>query len=227
MNRHTIGPHVRARRRHLAQDLGRDQDHHLLHVRLPLRDQSLSQGRHRQIYRRQSRSPRKQGRDLRQGCGRHHAALFARKAVEAADPGGRARFRRIPRNRVGRGTAHRDPVALRNPQHRSQEARLLHRPRPEPGPHRLVGGAIWNAKLCRPWRLLFGQHGRRRALHLRRLLLGVRRARLEIHQILFALRRGRRPCLQSDQGGPRQAEGQGRQVRLGQSHPHRLFGHRR
>jgi anaerobic selenocysteine-containing dehydrogenase len=29
-----------------AQDLGRDQDHHLLHVRLPLRHQGASEGRH-------------------------------------------------------------------------------------------------------------------------------------------------------------------------------------
>ena len=56
-------------------------------------------------------------------------------------------------------------------------------------------------------------------------LLGVRRARLEAHEILPALRRGRGSCLEPDQDGTGQAQGARRQDRLDQSDPHRLFGH--
>ena len=56
----------------------------------------------------------------------------------------------------------------RDPRHRSQEARLLHRPRPEPVADRLVGGAVRHAELRRAWRLLLGQHGGGRPLHDRR-----------------------------------------------------------
>ena len=40
---------------------------------------------------------------------------------------------------------------------------LLHRPRPEPVLHRLVGQAVRHAQLRRAWRLLLGQHGGRPA----------------------------------------------------------------
>ena len=59
----------------------------------------------------------------------------------------------------------------------------------------------------RPRRLLLGQHGGRRALHHRRLVLGVRRAGLGAHALLHAVRRGRGPRLQPDQDRARQAEG--------------------
>ena len=95
------------------------------------------------------------------------------------------------------------------------------------GPHRLVGHAIRHPQLCGPRRLLLGEHGRRRPLHLRRLLLGIRRTRLETHQILPAVRRGRRPCLEPDQDRPWQIESQGREIRLHQSGEDRLLGNRR
>jgi anaerobic selenocysteine-containing dehydrogenase len=52
---------------------------------------------------------------------------------------GRARRRRVPRGRVGRGDEHRRDLAGRDPPHRPAQARLLHRSRPEPGADRLVG----------------------------------------------------------------------------------------
>ena len=87
-------------------------------------------------------------------------------------------------------------VAWRGAPHRSQEARLLHRPRPEPVADRLVGHAVRHAQLRRPRRLLLGQHGGRRHVHLRRLVLGVRRHRLGPHPLFPAVRRRRGPRLQ-------------------------------
>ena len=83
--------------------------------------------------------------------------------------------------------------------HRPQEARLLHRPRPEPVADRLVGHAVRHAQLCRARRLLLGQHGGGRHVHLRRLVLGVRRHRLGPHPLFHAVRRRRGPRLQPDQ----------------------------
>ena len=94
--------------------------------------------------------------------------------------------------------------------------RLLHRPRPEPVPDRLVGQAVRHAQLRRPWRLLLGQHGGGRAVHDRRQLLGVRRARLGPCPLLADVRRRRGPRQQPDQDRAGQAEGARRQDRGGQ-----------
>ena len=114
---------------------------------------------------------------------------------------GRARFRRISRAidweeaLAHRGamavamSAARDPRKLAFFTGRDQSQAL----------DRLVGVAIRHPQLCRPWRLLLGQHGGGRSLHLRRLVLGIRRARLALRQIFPAVRRRRGPCLQSDQ----------------------------
>ena len=92
---------------------------------------------------------------------------------------------------------------------RPEQARLLHRPRPEPGADRLVRAAVRHAQLRRARRLLLGQHGGGRALHVRRLVLGVRRARLGAHPLFHAVRRRRGPRLEPDQDRARQAQGKG------------------
>ena len=146
------------------------------------------------LYRGQQDSSGEPRRALRQGRRRHHAALLAGAAAQAAEARRRARRRRVRRDRMGRGARRSRPSwldAIRRSD--PQETRLLHRPRPEPVADRLVGGAVRHAQFRRPWRLLLGQHGRRRALHDRRLVLGVRRAGLGAHQILHDVRRRRGP----------------------------------
>ena len=114
-------------------------------------------------------------------------------AAQAAETGRRARRRRVRGDRVGRGAGDRRRVARRHPPDRPAEARLLHRPRPVPGADRLVGQPVRHPELRRPWRLLLGQHGGRRALHHRRLVLGVRRAGLGAHALFHDVRHGRGP----------------------------------
>ena len=55
------------------------------------------------LHRRQPDAPGQPRRDLREGLGRHHAALLAGAAFEAAAARRRARPRRVPRDRMGRG----------------------------------------------------------------------------------------------------------------------------
>ncbi len=223
--------HARAvrtrRRRHLAARLRRGQADHLLHVRLPLRHRRAHRRRQGPLHPGQQAPPGQSRRDLRQGQRRHHAALQPGAAQEAAAPGRRARRRRFPRDRMGGGAFDRERAAREDPRHRSEAPRLLHRPRPVAVADRLVGAAIRHAELRRAWRLLLRQHGGRRALHDRRLVLGVRRAGLGPHKILHALRRRRGPRFQSDQDRARQAQGARREDRRGQSGPHRLRRHRR
>ena len=131
------------------------------------------------LHRGQPQPSGQQGRAVRQGLVRDHAALFAGAAAQAAEARRRARQRRVRRDRMGRGAGDRDGMAVgASAASDPEEARLLHRPRPEPVADRLVGDAIRHAELRRPWRLLLGQHGGGRALHDRRLVLGIRRARL-------------------------------------------------
>ena len=175
------------------QGVRRGQVHDLLHVRVPLRHQSAPEGRQHPLHRGQPRSSGQPRRDLRQGRLRHHAAGLAGKAHKAVAAGRRARLRRVPRNRMGGGDLDGGRVAVGDPRHRSEKARLLHRPRSEPVADRLLGGAVRHPELCRAWRLLLGQHGRRRHVHFGRQLLGVRRARLGAHPVLHDVRRRRRP----------------------------------
>ena len=74
------------------------------------------EGRPRPLHRRQPDASGQPRRDLREGLGRHHAALFAGAAFQAAAARRRARRRRIPRDRMGRGARARDEVARRHPQ---------------------------------------------------------------------------------------------------------------
>ena len=134
---------------------------------------------------------------------------------------------RIPRDRMGGGAGDRHRAPGPHPRHRPQAARLLHRPRPVAVAHRLVGEPLRHPQLCGPRRLLLGQHGGGRPLHHRRLVLGVRPARLGIHQVFHALRRGRGPRFQPHQDRPGPAQGARRAHRLRQPVPHRLQRHRR
>jgi hypothetical protein len=57
-------------------DRRRGEDHHLLHVRLPLRHQSAPEGRPRPLHRGQPRPPGEPRRALRQGQRGDHDAVF-------------------------------------------------------------------------------------------------------------------------------------------------------
>ena len=96
-----------------------------------------------------------------------------------------------------------------------------------PGAYRLVRAAVRNSQFRGARRLLLRQHGGGRPLHLRRLVLGVRRARLGSHPLLHAVRGRRGPCLEPDQEGARPPQGARRQDRQHQSRAHRLQRHRR
>ena len=114
------------------------------------------------------------------GCGRHHAALFAGPAVRSRCCGSAsaapANFAESNgRRRLRLATAWLSDVRSTDP---SKLAFFTGRDQSQ-ALDRLVGDAVRHAQLRRPWRLLLGQHGGRRALHLRRLVLGIRRARLE------------------------------------------------
>ena len=173
--------------------VGRGQDHDLLHVRLPLRHQGAPQGRRDPLHRGQPRPSGQPRRAVRQGLGRHHAAILAGQADQAAEARRPARQRRVPGDRVGRGAGDGDRLARRHPRLRPAPARLLHRARPEPGADRLVGAAIRHAQLRGPWRLLLGQHGGGRHLHHGRRVLGIRRARLGADPLFPDVRRRRGP----------------------------------
>ncbi len=166
----------RASHRHLAADRRHGEDHHLLHVRLPLRHQSPHEGRKGPLHRGQPRSPGEQGRTLRQGSAgimtQYSPARLQKPLMRVGERG----YRRVPRDRMGRGAAHRHDVALRDPRHRSEEARFF---TGRDQSQALTGW--WAAQFGTPnyggaWRLLLGQYGGGRALHDRRLVLGVRRA---------------------------------------------------
>ena len=108
-------------------------------------------------------SPGQSRRDMRQGRLRHYAAIFAGQADEAAVAGRRARRRRVPRDRVGRGDRDGAVMAVENPRRRPEKARLLHRPRSEPVVDRVLGDPVRHAEFRGAWRVLLGQHGRGRA----------------------------------------------------------------
>ena len=150
-------------RRDVALRRGQRGQDHLLHVRVPMRHRRAPQGRQGPLHQRQQGPSGEPRRALRQGQRRHHAALQPGAAEEAAAAHRPARLRRVPRDRMGRsaGNSHGAPVA--HTADRSEETRLLHRPRPVAVADRLVGLEIRHAELRRAWRLLLGQHGGRRA----------------------------------------------------------------
>jgi hypothetical protein len=217
--------------RHVAQDRRQRHHQHLLHVRLPLRHQGPHKRRPRPLHRGQSQPSGQSRRALRQGQRRHHDAIFAGPADQAADPRRRAGRRRVPRGGMGGSDPAGGDLARRHPPDQSAQARLLHRARPEPGADRLVGATVRHPQLRGAWRPVLGQHGGGGDVHHRRLVLGVRRAGLGPDPLSADVRRRRGPQQQPDQDRPRPAEEPAgrpaRQVRLGQSDQDRLFGDRR
>ena len=185
--------------RHLSDDLRHHEDDHLLHVRLPLRHPRPPEGRPHPLHRGQSRPSGEPRRAVRQRLRRHHEPLLPCPPHQAPAAHRRARRRRLPRDRVGGGAGARRQMAGRHPRHGAAQAGDVHRPRPEPVLHRLVGQAVRHSQLRRTWRLLLRQHGGRRPVFHRRQLLGVRRAGLGAHQIPADVRCRRGPRLQPDQ----------------------------
>ena len=214
-------------RRHLPSHSRHHQDHHLLHVRLPLRHPRPPEGRPHPLHRGQPRPSGQQGRAVRQGFRRHHepllpgppaasrcCALASAAAATSRRSNGRRRWPSPPNGSARSG-------------HRAAQARLLHRPRPEPVLHRLVGQAVRHPQFRRAWRLLLGQHGGGRPLHRRRQFLGIRRRRLGPHEVLADVRRRRGSRFQPDQARHRQTEGARREVRVGEPGEDGLLRRRR
>ena len=173
--------------------VGRNPENHLLHVRLPLRHKCASEVGKSGLYRGQPRPPGQQGRALRQRLRRDHAdhrPVAPHRPDETHRP---ARVGGVREDLMGRGAGdcHRLAGTLAPPGPR--ETRLLHRARPKPVFHQLLGPGLWHPQLRRPRRVLLGQHGRRRDIQHRRQLLGIRRARLGPCQTVPAVRRRRRP----------------------------------
>ena len=96
------------------------------------------------------------------GIMQHYSPARLRKPLRRVGPRGSGEFREIEWDEA-LATATEWLGTIRD--QRPAQARLLHRPRPEPGADRLVGEPVRHAQLRGPWRLLLGQHGGGRALH--------------------------------------------------------------
>ena len=153
--------------------------HHVLHVRVPLRHPRPPARRRGALHRRQPGAPDQPGRDLRQGRVGHHEAVFAgaAHAAAAAQAGCRARRGRVRADLLGRGVRDARDAPGEDPRRGPEEVRAVHRPRPDAGADRTVRAPVRHAELRGARRLLLGEHGGRHDLHDRRLVLGVRRAR--------------------------------------------------
>ena len=109
------------------------------------------------------------------GIMQHYSPARLRKPLLRVGERGSGEFREIEWDEaLELATA----LAGADPRTQSRRTRLLHRPRPVAGADRLVGAAVRHDQLRRARRLLLGEHGRRRAVHARRQLLGIRRAGL-------------------------------------------------
>ena len=168
-------------------------------------------------------------RAVRQGLGRDHAALLAGAAAQAAAARRRARHRRVPGDRVGRGAGHsrRDWLGD-DPQHAIRDKLAFFTGRDQS--QALTGW--WAQQFGTP---NYAAHGGFCSVNMAAAGLYTIGGSFwefgepdwEHTQILPAVRRRRGPRLQSDQDRPRQAQGARRQDRLGQSGAHRLFRDRR
>ena len=200
----------------------------LLHVRMPLRHQGSPARRADPLHRRQPRPPVNKGVLCGKGSAgimQHYSPARLRKPLKRVGERGAGEFVEIEWEEaidIATRRLDRHPRAAIRTSSRSSPGRDQSQ-----SLDRLVGHAVRHAQLCRAWRVLLGQHGGRRALHGRRLVLGVRRAGLGPRQISAAVRRRRGSRLQSDQDRPGQTEGARREDRFGQSGPHRLFRDRR
>ena len=174
-------------------------------------------------------APDQQGRDLRQGRLRHHEAVLAGAADEAAHAQARlgARRRRVRGDLLGRGVPDPRGASRAHPLDRSEEVRALHRPRPDAGADRPLRAPVRHAELRRARRVLLGEHGRRDDLHDRRLVLGVRRPRPRAREALRDDRHRRGPSLEPAQDRDLEVQARRRTLRLDQPGAHRLLGDRR
>ena len=172
------------------------------------------------------RPPGQPRRAVRQGLGRHHAALLAGAAAQAAAARRRARRRRVPRDRLGRGAGARHGMAGADPRTRDpDEARLLHRPRPVAVADRLLGAAVRHAATTPPMAASARSTWRPPASTRSAARSGSSASptgSAPSYFLLFGV------AEDHDSNpiklGPRQAQGARRQVRLGQPGAHRLFG---
>jgi anaerobic selenocysteine-containing dehydrogenase len=89
------------------------------------------------------------------GIMQHYSPARLTKPLMRVGPRGSGEFKEVEWEEALR-TGH---LAGSGSRHRPEEAGLVHRPRPEPGADRLVAQAVRHAQLCRPRRLLLGQHG--------------------------------------------------------------------
>ena len=191
----------------------RSQEHHLLHVRVPLRHPRAPAQRRGALHRGQPRAPAEPGRDLRQGLVGDHEAVLAGAAdpAAAAQARHRARRRRVRARSTGTRPSRCSRSGLRHhPRHRPEEVRAVHRARPDAGAHRPVRAPVRHAQLRGARRLLLGEHGRRHDLHDRRLVLGVRRPRPRPRQAVRDDRHRRRPPQQPDEDRAVEVQAPGR-----------------
>ena len=150
--------------RSVAAGSRRGQDHDLLHVRLPLRHQASTC---RTAASATSRATATTRSTMACSCAKgsagimqHYSPARLTKPLMRVGERGAGEFREIEWDEA-LATATHGSSAIRA--RRSAKARLLHRPRPEPGADRLVGAPVRHPQLRRPRRLLLGQHGGRPA----------------------------------------------------------------
>ncbi len=204
--------------RHLTGSLRPSPQNHLLHVRLPLR--------HQRAHRRTARSatsratatirstaacsaakapPASCSTTRRRGCASRCCASANAAPANSAKSNGTRRLRSPPSG--WRESAQTDPKKLAFFTGRDQSQALTGWWAQQFGtPNYAAHGGFCSVNMAAGG-----------PVHHRRQLLGIRRARLGTHPLFHAVRRRRRPRLQSDQDRPGQAEGTRRQSGRDQS----------
>jgi anaerobic selenocysteine-containing dehydrogenase len=176
------------------------------------------------LHRGQSGPPAQQGRDLREGLVGDHEAEFAGAADEAAARkkelrAGDGQFEEITWDEASSMLTERlariratDPKKFALFTGRDQMQALTG----------LVRAAVRHAELRGARRLLLGQHGRRNDLHDRRLVLGIRRPRLDHAKLFVMIGTGGRSSQQSAEDRAVEVQARAAALHLDQSDPHRL-----